>query len=66
LVAWISRGVQTWAATFGGDIKIPPFPATAPIGFSFNLASGQFHSEVVVTEETLNDIAEYVSQFPGF
>ena len=29
-VAWGARGAQSWAAAFGGDLRVPPFPATAP------------------------------------
>lgn len=62
LVAWISRGAQTWAATFGGDLKIPPFPATPPIGLSLNVTDGQLHGELVAPKATLEGLADYLIQ----
>ena len=62
LVAWFSRGAQTWAATFGGDLKIPPFPATPPIGLSLNVTDGQLHSELVAPKATLEGLADYLIQ----
>ena len=62
-VAWGARGAQTWAATFGGDLKVPPFPATSPIGVSLNLNEGQFQGEFVLPVDLLKGIAEYALKF---
>jgi hypothetical protein len=64
-VAWAARGAQTWAATFGGDLKVPPFPATSPIGISLSLADGQLQGELVAPVDLLKGIAEYAITFQG-
>jgi hypothetical protein len=58
-VAWAARGAQTWAATFGQDLSVPPFPATSPIGITLNLADGQLQGEIVAPVDLLKGIAEY-------
>jgi hypothetical protein len=62
-VAWAARGAQTWAAAFGGDLSVPPFPATPPIGLSLNLIDGQLQGELVLPVDLLKGIAEYALKF---
>lgn len=62
-VAWAARGAQTWAAAFGGDLSVPPFPATSPIGVSLNLTHGQLQGELVLPVDLLKGIAEYALTF---
>jgi hypothetical protein len=62
LVAWIARAAQTLSAAFGGEIKIPPFPPTPPVGLSINLSDGQLQSEIAMPRQTLQGIADYVSR----
>lgn len=58
-IAWAMRGAQTWAATFGDDASIPPFPATSPVGLSLNLTNGIVQGELVIPVDLLEGIADY-------
>lgn len=64
-VAWGGRAAQSFAAAFGGDLRVPPFPATAPIGMSLNLTEGQLRSELVAPVDLLKGIAEYAAKLHG-
>jgi hypothetical protein len=64
-VAWAARGAQSWAATFGGNLNIPPFPATAPMGVSFTLKQGEFRGELVLPVQLLQGIADYAITVQG-
>lgn len=65
-VAWFGRLMTTFMGQFGAPaITIPEFPAGPPIGFSMNLADGQFQGEMVVPVQVLNDLAAYIKKVQG-
>ena len=60
-VTWFTRIMNTMMAQFGGGAPaVPEFPKTPPIGFSMNLADGQFSGEMVLPVETLKGLAAFI------
>jgi hypothetical protein len=64
--AWVSRLMTTVMAQFGAPAPaIPEYPASPPIGFSMNLADGQFQGEMVVPVQVLSDLAAFIKKAQG-
>jgi hypothetical protein len=57
LVQWISVFVE---AIFGGQIKLPPFPATEPIGLAARVSQSGLDAELVLPESVVAGIGKYV------
>jgi hypothetical protein len=65
-VAWFGRLMTTFMGQFGAPaITIPEYPVGPPIGYSMNLADGQFQGEMVVPVQALNDLAAYIKKVQG-
>jgi hypothetical protein len=66
VVQWGSRLVALVTAQFGGGAEnIPAYPESPPVGFSWTLAAGQFHAEMVWPVETLEQLAAYIKTCQG-
>jgi hypothetical protein len=66
VVQWGSRFVALLTAQFGGGAgDIPEYPGSPPVGFSWTLAGGQFHAEMVWPVDTLEQLAAYIKTCIG-
>jgi hypothetical protein len=60
-VQWVTRIINKVMGQFGGAAPaIPDYPDSPPVGFSMNLAEGQFRGEMVWPVESLKALAEFV------
>jgi hypothetical protein len=63
VLQWYGRFFALIAGTLGGPaITIPEYPAGPPLGFSVNVADGQFRGEMVVPVQALKDLAGYIEK----
>ncbi len=65
-VAYVSpQGLVQWAsvfveAMFGGEIKLPPFPATEPIGLAAKVTERSLDAELVLPAGVVAGIGQYI------
>jgi len=65
-VAFVSpQGLVQWAsvfvdAMFGGEIKLPPFPATEPIGLAAKVTETGLDAELVLPDSVVAGIGQYI------
>jgi hypothetical protein len=65
-VQWFTRIMNKMMGQFGGAAPpIPVYPDSPPIGFSMNLADGQFRGEMAWPVEALKALAEFVEESMG-
>jgi hypothetical protein len=57
LVQWIGVFVE---AMFGGQTKLPPFPATEPIGLAAKVTPTGLDAELVLPEKVVAGIGQYI------
>jgi hypothetical protein len=65
-VAYVSpQGIVQWVgvfveAMFGGEIKLPPFPASEPIGLAAKVTETGLDGEIVLPEGVVAGIGQYI------
>lgn len=65
-VAYVSpQGLVQWASVFveallGGEVKLPPFPATEPIGLAAKVSETGLDGELVLPDNVVAGIGQYI------
>jgi hypothetical protein len=58
LVQWIGVFVES---LFGGEVHLPPFPATEPIGLAAKVSASGLDAELVVPDSVVAGIGQYIA-----